>query len=171
MERTDAGQVQVAVDVPLFGTFSYLTSCAVEVGQRVCVPFGGRQLCGVVVNLASQPDLDPAKLRSLGRPLSGVPPLPADFLAMVQFAADYYHHPLGQTLFTALPTALRAPRDVVLPDNRGWALTPAGQQSRLNGPATCTVGTVAGLASGAVILDASAAGDATSQQAVGRMAG
>ncbi|MGR2682079.1 primosomal protein N' [Chromobacterium haemolyticum] len=119
--------VQVAVDVPLPGTFSYLTQLSVMAGQRVAVSFGPRRLCGVVVTDIPQQGIDPAKLKPVESVLSGLPPLPEDFMSLVRFAADYYHHPLGQALFTALPTGLREPRDIVLPDERPYALTPQGE--------------------------------------------
>jgi primosomal protein N' (replication factor Y) len=56
--------------------------------------------------------------------------LPADFLAMVEFAAAYYHFPLGQTLFTALPTGLRDARDIVAVDERPFGLTALVRPSR-----------------------------------------
>ena len=51
----------------------------------------------------------PHQLRPLLAVLDELPPLPDDWLALTRFAARYYHYPLGQTLFTALPTALRNP--------------------------------------------------------------
>ncbi|XXB84034.1 primosomal protein N' [Chromobacterium sp. CV08] len=124
-----AGPVQVAVDVPLAGTFSYLTESSVMAGARVCVPFGNRRLCGVVVTPIPGEGVgapDASRLRCIESVLDGLPPLPGEFLELARFAAAYYHHPLGQTLFTALPTALREPRDVRRPDRRPFALTAAG---------------------------------------------
>ncbi|AXE30755.1 primosomal protein N' [Chromobacterium phragmitis] len=122
-------RVQVAVDVPLGGTFSYLTESPVMPGARVSVFFGNRRMCGVVVTPIpgeGVEEIDSAKLRCIDSVLDGLPPLPEEFLALARFASDYYHHPLGQTLFTALPTGLREPRDVVRPDRRPFALTAAG---------------------------------------------
>ncbi|MEN7432194.1 primosomal protein N' [Chromobacterium sp. TRC.1.1.SA] len=122
-------RIQVAVDVPLAGTFSYLTESPVMPGSRVSVSFGNRRLCGVVVTPIpgeGVPELDAARLRSIDGVLDGLPPLPEEFLALARFASDYYHHPLGQTLFTALPTGLREPRDVIRPDRRPFILTDAG---------------------------------------------
>ncbi|WP_440215884.1 primosomal protein N' [Chromobacterium piscinae] len=122
-------RIQVAVDVPLAGTFSYLTESPVMAGSRVSVSFGNRRLCGVVVTPIpgeGVPELDAARLRSIDGVLDGLPPLPEEFLALARFASDYYHHPLGQTLFTALPTGLREPRDVIRPDRRPFILTDAG---------------------------------------------
>ncbi|MEN6079961.1 primosomal protein N' [Chromobacterium piscinae] len=122
-------RIQVAVDVPLAGTFSYLTESPVMPGSRVSVSFGNRRVCGVVVTPIpgeGVPELDAARLRSIDGVLDGLPPLPEEFLALARFASDYYHHPLGQTLFTALPTGLREPRDVIRPDRRPFVLTDAG---------------------------------------------
>lgn len=122
-------RIQVAVDVPLAGTFSYLTESPVMPGSRVSVSFGNRRVCGVVVTPIpgeGVPELDAARLRSIDGVLDGLPPLPEEFLALARFASGYYHHPLGQTLFTALPTGLREPRDVIRPDRRPFVLTDAG---------------------------------------------
>ncbi|MEN2428057.1 primosomal protein N' [Chromobacterium vaccinii] len=122
-------RIQVAVDVPLAGTFSYLTESPVMPGSRVSVSFGNRRVCGVVVTPIpgeGVPEFDAARLRSIDGVLDGLPPLPEEFLALARFASDYYHHPLGQTLFTALPTGLREPRDVIRPDRRPFVLTDAG---------------------------------------------
>ncbi|OBU85099.1 primosomal protein N' [Chromobacterium subtsugae] len=121
--------VQVVVDLPLPGTFSYLTQSPVMAGARVCVPFGNRRVCGVVV--APIPgegvaEVDAAKLRCIESVLDGLPALPEEFLALARFASGYYHYPLGPTLFTALPTGLREPRDVIRPDRRSFLLTAAG---------------------------------------------
>ncbi|OWY37823.1 primosomal protein N' [Xenophilus sp. AP218F] len=140
MEHADT--IQIAVDVPLSGTFSYLTQLPVIAGQRVLVPFGPRKLCGVVVTTmppAGGEGTDRARLRSVEAVYDGLPPLPEEFLQLAAFAAGYYHYPLGQTLFTALPTGLRDARDVARVDERPFGLTalglaeppPARQKARL----------------------------------------
>ena len=119
--------VQVVVDVPLQGTFSYLTQLPLMAGQRVVVSFGSRRMCGVVVTDSPQDDIDPSKLKQLDSILVGLPPLPENFMALARFAAHYYHHPLGQTIFTALPSRLREPRAISLPDERPYTLTLQGE--------------------------------------------
>ncbi|MBV8679174.1 MAG: primosomal protein N', partial [Aquitalea sp.] len=119
-------RVQVVVDVPLFGAFTYLSHFDVMAGQRVSVPFGTRQLCGVVVTGIPSEGVADSQLKEIGPVFDGLPPLPGDFLALVEFAAAYYHFPLGQTLFTALPTALREQRDIIPVDERPYALTALG---------------------------------------------
>ncbi|WP_199053507.1 primosomal protein N' [Aquitalea sp. ASV15] len=119
-------RVQVVVDLPLFGAFTYLSHFPVSPGQRVAVPFGNRQLCGVVVTGIPPEGLPDSQLKQVEQVFDSLPPLSADFLALAEFAAAYYHFPLGQTLFTALPTALREARDITPPDERPYGLTDAG---------------------------------------------
>ena len=119
--------VRVALDVPLAREFDYLAPPPVAVGQRVWVPFGPRRLCGVVVALIDTPPDRP--LKPVFQVLDTPDPLPADWLALVAFAADYYCHPLGQSLFTALPPALRQPRTIALPDIQHYRLSELGQQA------------------------------------------
>ncbi|MDD3763024.1 MAG: primosomal protein N' [Nevskiales bacterium] len=124
----------IALPVPLFRAFDYrvpptLTE-AVRRGARVRVPFGRRELIGVV--LATQPDsdADPADYRDLIEVLDPTPLLPPDLLGLCEWAAGYYHHPLGDVVTSALPGRLRkgaaAERDQPLV----YALTDAGAAAR-----------------------------------------
>jgi len=121
--------VQIAVDIPVRELFSYQSAQPLTLGQRVQVPFGSRTVCGIVANPQAEPDGYSKKLKSVIQVFDELPPLPEDFLALVRFAASYYHHPYGQALFTALPTSLREPRTVHLADDRRWRLTVAGRSA------------------------------------------
>lgn len=123
-------RVQVVVDLPLFGAFTYLSHFDVIPGQRVAVPFGKRQLCGVAVTGIPPEGLSDSQLKVIDHVFDGLPPLPADFLALAEFAAAYYHYPLGPTLFTALPTGLREARDITPVDERPFGLSDQGQLSQ-----------------------------------------
>lgn len=115
--------VQVAFDVPLDRVFDYLAPRPLPAGVRVLAQFGPRKLVGVVVG---QVAASPHQLRPLLAVLDELPPLPDDWLALTRFAARYYHYPLGQTLFTALPTALRNPPRRALAMPPVYALSEAG---------------------------------------------
>src|SRR5690606_16707640 len=95
--------VRVALDVPLPGPFDYRCDTMVSVGQRVIVPFGRREMVGMVVDRPAAPALDPAQVRPVGQVLDDLPPLPADWLKLPAFAADYYHRPWGEVRLPALP--------------------------------------------------------------------
>ena len=99
----------------------------------------------MVVTDIPQQGIEPAKLKSIDAVLSGLPPLPEDFMALVRFAADYYHHPLGQTLFTALPTGLREPRDINCRTN-ALRVDAAGRGGSAAGAPARQAGAMAGVA-------------------------
>lgn len=128
---SDQRTVQVAVDVPLWGSFSYLADLPLVCGQRVRISFGARTMCGIVTNPLADADKYPERLKSIEQVFDELPPLPGTLLDMVRFASAYYHFPYGQTLFTALPTALRAARAVRLQDHRLWCLTALGAQAEV----------------------------------------
>ncbi|RQW23898.1 primosomal protein N' [Rhodobacteraceae bacterium CH30] len=118
--------VEVLLDVPLHGTFTYLAPHALPAGTRVQVDFRGRKQCGVLVGGVANPALDPAKIKPLAAIFDELPPLPAALLRLIDFVSAYYHYPKGAALFTALPTALRVAQVARLADRRAWALSAAG---------------------------------------------
>ena len=105
--------IQVAVPAPLFGLFDYRRhpGADLQVGQRVRVQFGRRQLVGVVMGLEDS-TLPAKQLRAHGEVLDDQPILPSDVLELAQWAARYYHEPLGQVLAACIPTGLRQGREV-----------------------------------------------------------
>jgi primosomal protein N' (replication factor Y) len=121
-----AYRFDVALDVPLAGPFTYLAEQPLPTGLRVAVPFGSRQLAGVVVG-AGNPELAADNLKAVAEIFGQEPLLPAEWLRLIRFTADYYHAPYGQVLFTALPTALRGARAANWPDPRPWRLSAAGR--------------------------------------------
>lgn len=118
--------LSVWLDVPLRGAFAYRHDVPLPTGTRVRVPFGTRERCGVVDNDTPPDEVPAERLKPVLAVLDDLPPLPAALLAQVRFAARYYLHPFGQALFTALPTALREPSPVRLPDTDTYRLTTQG---------------------------------------------
>ncbi|MBO9354125.1 primosomal protein N' [Bordetella petrii] len=101
--------VRVALDVPLPGPFDYRAAETIPVGTRVIVPFGRRKLVGVVVDNPDQPSVAAAQVRDVEQVLHDLPPLPADWLRLARFAADYYQRPLGEVMLPSMPPPLRKP--------------------------------------------------------------
>ena len=99
--------VRVALDVPVPGLFDYRSAQDVIPGQRVIVPFGRRQLVGVVVCLPAVPAIDPEQLRDITQVVDDLPAMPADWLRLMAFASRYYQRPLGEVMIPALPPPLR----------------------------------------------------------------
>ena len=122
---------QVALDTPLPRTFDYLIPAAcplgtADIGRRVRVSFGRRELWGILVGLADRSELPPEQLKPLLAVDRVLPPLPASLLVLARFAADYYHYPHGASLLSLLPPALKRPVPPRLPPPAAYALTPAG---------------------------------------------
>ena len=105
---TDVSVIRVAVDTPLRRTFDYLAGDAPpRPGMRVRVPFGRRRIVGIVLELAASSELPQEKLRRIDAILDAEPVFDAGLLALLRWAAEYYHHPIGEVLFTALPKLAR----------------------------------------------------------------
>jgi primosomal protein N' (replication factor Y) len=109
---TDSTFCQVAIDTPLRQAFDYrlTTHSSVKPGMRVRVPFGRREVVGLVLRVGSSTTVAPEKLRDVIAVLDEVPLLGAADLALLEWAAGYYHHPVGEVVATALPKALRTVR-------------------------------------------------------------
>ena len=123
--------LRVALPVPLPRLFDYAAPHGEAagpdaVGRRVRVPFGPRELVGVVVGVGRADD--PAHpLRAALDWLDAQPLLQGELFASLRWLARYTHAPLGEVLATALPASLR--RGEPLPDTHAWAwrLTGAGR--------------------------------------------
>jgi len=125
--------VRVALDIPLSILFDYLLAenVAVVAGQRVVVPFGRKQLVGVVLERAAKSDMAVERLKEVIEVLEDVPPLPAEMLKLLQFCSDYYHHPIGMTVMAALPTRLRGSEPVRLKQALTYCLSQRGYSLNL----------------------------------------
>jgi primosomal protein N' (replication factor Y) len=130
--------LRVAVPVPLRRLFDYLPpdgmpdSDHIVPGMRVRVPFAGRSLVGMVVERVNSSDVPLAKIKRATQVLDREVLLPADTLALLQWAAGYYRHPLGEVIATALPKLLR---DGAPAEARGvtrWQLTSEGGRADLD---------------------------------------
>jgi len=103
--------LRVALDLPLPRLFDY--SCAeasdADIGMRVLLPFGNKQVVGVIIALADTSEISDDKLKPAVRILRETQALGRDWLELAQFCSDYYHRPLGEVIFNGLPVRLRKP--------------------------------------------------------------
>ncbi len=125
--------LQVALDTPLRRLFDYLpppdwdasSQTVPEPGIRVQVPFGRRQLVGVLVAVSAESALPRERLRAASQLLDAVPVFDPATFGLLLWSADYYHHPIGEVFAAALPASLRAgqaAREAPV----CWTLTTAG---------------------------------------------
>jgi primosomal protein N' (replication factor Y) len=84
------------------------------VGQLVLVGFGRREAVGLIVAVKHDTDVPVEKLKDAIAVRSQLAPLPATWLALVRFAADYYQRPVGEVALPGLPKNLRVATTVPL---------------------------------------------------------
>ena len=104
--------LQIALDTPLDRIFDYRWRAGADeaepqVGQLAIVPFGRREVAGLIVGMADQTDVPADKLKDVIAVRSQLSPLSAQWRALCSFAADYYQRPLGEVALPGLPKNLR----------------------------------------------------------------
>nr|WP_230979461.1 primosomal protein N' [Steroidobacter gossypii] len=130
IERTP--YLAVAIDTPLRQVFDYRAPAgtAAGPGYRVWVPFGRRRVVGVVVEGRDDTEVPSEKLRAAFEVIDDEPTFSAELLALLTWAAEYYRHPVGEVLSSAMPVHLRngAPlrQETIL-----WRLTDQGREQAL----------------------------------------
>src|SRR5262245_57471993 len=98
--------VEVAVCVPLSRTFVYKVDEAVEVGCRVVVRFGKREVEGFVYGVRDKaPDFEVHAIKEV---IDRVPLLRPDIFQLCRWISEYYVSPIGEVLKGALPPGISA---------------------------------------------------------------
>jgi primosomal protein N' (replication factor Y) len=120
--------VQVAVPAPIRKAFDYLAPETTVPGARVRVPFGRRELIGVVIGQSDASDIDQTRLKTVREVVDHDAVLPAGLLSLLQWVASYYHHPVGEVMQTALPVLLRRGHAASAVGDEKWVLTDAGKE-------------------------------------------
>jgi primosomal protein N' (replication factor Y) len=123
--------LQVVFETPMRRSFDYLPGAEQPLpcpGARVRVPFGRQHAVGVVVAHAETSALPRPRLKPVIETLDATQLWDEVTFGLLRWAADYYHHPLGDVLFSAMPKMLRkgapATRDEIL-----WRLSETGRDA------------------------------------------
>lgn len=126
---------RVALPVPLDKQFDYQIPGHLFpiVGGRVSVPFGRQTLVGVVTALVSESDFPLDQLKPLKQVLDNQPVWPDKLYRLLSWSSQFYQYPLGETLFNALPSALRKGKAADFSTLLEWQLTPAGRNQLMQG--------------------------------------
>ncbi len=102
---------QVAIPTPLRKLFDYLVpeslQASIGEGVRVQVPFGRRQVVGIVVATSNYSEIPAIKLKYVAKLLDDESLFQSSLFQTLLWAASYYQHPIGEVLHTALPSKLR----------------------------------------------------------------
>jgi primosomal protein N' (replication factor Y) len=115
--------LKVALDTPLDTCFDYRWtgndgsaggSALPQPGQLVLVPFGRREVMGVILAVNDASIVPADKLKDVLALRSQLAPLSAEWLALCGFAADYYQRPFGEVAIPGLPKNLRTSKTTAL---------------------------------------------------------
>ena len=128
--------IQVAIPVPMRQLFTYTVPKALLtgkslVGERVIVPFGHRQVIGIVTSLDEDTPLEKEKLKAIISRIDTNTHLPDALLKLLTLAASYYHHPIGDVFQQALPVLLRKTEPPKTPVCHYWHVNEGCQQTQL----------------------------------------
>lgn len=115
MLKTSPHILRIAIASPLRKNFDYLPPLeidpdALKEGARVLVPFGTRKEIGILVGKSAKSEVEPAKLKRILKVIDQEPLLSESMMSLCFFASEYYHHPLGDVLLSAMPKLLREGR-------------------------------------------------------------
>ncbi|MFZ1392858.1 MAG: primosomal protein N', partial [Dokdonella sp.] len=125
--------VRVAVPVPLPRLFDYVLVPHMDpplVGSRVRVPFAQGERIGIVLDVVETSEHPDDQLKPISAILDQDPPLSAELIGTLSWAARYYQHPIGEVLESALPVLLRNGGELPEPGVAGVRLTDAGRATR-----------------------------------------
>ncbi len=125
--------LRVALPIPKRTCFDYLPPLEPDPGQlqpglRLQVPFGRRTRLGVLESITGQSEVPAHKLLTAHHCLDSVPLWPEPLLELLRWCSHYYHYPIGETLFTAMPGPLRKGRRAASEPILCFRLSAAGHQ-------------------------------------------
>ena len=116
---------------PLRRHFDYLPPQSwqgtVSPGVRVELPFGKRLVTGILLSIASESQISNNKLKPVSRVLDTEPLFCRSQLALLEWAAGYYHHPVGEVLPLGLSPSERRGKVERSTGIAGLALTERGR--------------------------------------------
>ena len=101
--------LEIVLDTPLERVFDYLWTGerVPEIGQFALLSFGRRDMVGLITGIKFESDVPADKLKSVVAVRAQIAPVAPEWIALCQFAADYYQRPLGEVALPATPKSCR----------------------------------------------------------------
>lgn len=124
--------LRIAIPSPLRRSFDYLLPATManhtfEPGVRVRVPFGPRELVGVLLEEVAESPVPVVRLKPIIEILDETSLLPGDVLELLRRACSYYRHAPGDVYIAALPALLRQGQEASVRGVQHFRLTDSGQ--------------------------------------------
>ncbi|RXK33095.1 primosomal protein N' [Arsenophonus endosymbiont of Bemisia tabaci Asia II 3] len=120
--------IQVALPVPLMRVFDYQSNLPLPAkGCRVLVPFGKRTTLGIVLSHNQNSELSSEQFQTIEQVLDQESLFSNSLWSLLLWASQYYHHPIGEVLFHALPVLLRQGKAATFSPLWQWQITQQGK--------------------------------------------
>ncbi len=112
--------LNIALPIPLYRQFDYLPpkqmgDVKLKIGMRVRVNFRTRTMVGIIIGKSKSTTVPIHKLKPVTEILDKKPIIPLELFQLLRWTANYYQQPLGEVLFSALPSMLRKGKPIVIP--------------------------------------------------------
>ena len=129
--------IDIALPVPTRQLYTYelpsaLNSPVIQIGERVVVPFAGRQLVGIVLATNTSTALSADKIKAVISRVSEQYPLPPNLVTFLTTLSQYYHHAIGDIFQQALPVLLRQIEAPDLSYQTRWFVTESSEEEALS---------------------------------------
>jgi len=109
--ETDGLYAEVAFNLPVEGTFSYIVperlAGVLEPGKRVEAPFGRRRMTGYCVRISRERPSTGAELKEITEVVDAEPLLDGHMLELTRWVSERYMSGWGEALEAALPAGVR----------------------------------------------------------------
>ncbi|RMM65393.1 Primosome assembly protein PriA [Pseudomonas savastanoi pv. glycinea] len=128
-QRVPDAILRLALPSPLRRLFDYrapagVSRSALQPGMRLRVPFGRREMIGILVEVVDHSEVPADKLKPAIALLDSEAPLPPALFKLCLWTSQYYQHSLGDTLSWALPVLLRQGELAESRQERFWHVAP-----------------------------------------------
>ena len=116
-------QIKVILNLPIYKSFDYLVPehfRDLRTGMRVEVPFGTKNLIGITIADPTVRNFSENKyrLKNINKVIDLKPIITNEVFKICKWSADYYQHPLGQVIFSSLPSKIKKGGDLEIKENQ-----------------------------------------------------
>jgi primosomal protein N' (replication factor Y) len=123
--------LNIAISVPVNSLFDYLPEANTklsdyELGMRISVPFGKSLKTGILISISNESTFSDKQLKPISKRLDEQSLLSEHELTLMNWAADYYHHSIGDVFAHAFPKQLRKGESAVRVFPKLFKLTKQG---------------------------------------------
>jgi len=128
--------LQIVLDTPLERAFDYLWSGEgnPQIGQFALLSFGHRKMVGLITAVKNESELAREKLKPVIAVRTQLSPVSPEWIALCQFAADYYQRPLGEVALPSIPKNCRVATTTALDKALQKLAAPLTPRARTDAP-------------------------------------